>query len=245
MSLGDTVQERVANFIVQDFNVQQSVVSQGTPHAVVRNEKEQQYLIFGVDIIDDTEDIEDLERKIRGRFTMSRGDEIVEEIDNKRISTRNQDDFGRDLYLIYPISRDGDVEESQLEFSGLNGTHRWSITEMISSSQLDDYIRNPPNPTVDSFSIPDSVSRNSDTVPVEVLISSDTESTAPVEESFKILASSARISGSIPFTIPYSRGGTLTHKITVPIYPTQGPREETIRLNWGRETLSETLDITE
>lgn len=243
LSLGDTVREQVANFTIKEFDIQQSVIYQGAVHPVVRNEKEHQYLIFGVDIVSNSEDVA---AEIRGRFTLSLDDDdaIIEGIDNRRISTRNQKDLSSDLYLLYPVSRDIPVGNATLRFSGTNKRYSWSIGDMIDSSELNNYVQNPPRPTVESMEIPDTVSKDSDTVTTTVAVTSDGSTERPVTEPLKMLLSSTKISGSTPFTAHHRKGQTTTHNFAVPIYPNQGPSRETIRLNAGSETISKTVQIT-
>jgi hypothetical protein len=236
--LGERIDERSANFTVQDFTVQQSIAYRGSVHSRVRNDADHQYMIFGVDIHSDVNN-----RKIYDRFTMSINGKIREEIGVPRISTENQAELKRDMYLIYDVPRDLSLTDEHLKFSGLNRDYKWSLPDAVESEGLSTYVQNPPNPQIESFDVPDSISADEDSAEVEVTVSEDSSGIVDVKEPVKLLLGSTKTSGSSAYTATVKDGETNVHDFRVPIYPNQGPDVETIRLSWGQGSMSRDIPI--
>jgi hypothetical protein len=236
--LGERINEKSANFTVQDFTVQQSIAYRGSVHSRVRNDADHQYMIFGVDIHSDVNN-----RKIYDRFTMSINGKIREEIGVPRISTENQAELKRDMYLIYDVSRDISPTDEHLKFSGLNRDYKWSLPDAIESESLSTYVQNPPNPQIDSFNVPDSITADQDSAEVEVTVSEDSSGIVDVKEPVKLLLGSTKTSGSSAYTATVQGGETNVQDFRIPVYPNQGPDVETIRLSWGQGSMSRDIPI--
>lgn len=241
IELGERINEKSANFTVQDLTIQQSVAYRGPVHSRVRNDPNHQYVIFGVDIHNDDVD----NRDMYDRFTMSVDGTTSEERGVQRISTKNQDKLKRDMYLIYDVSRDISPVGVHLKFSGLNRDYKWSLSDAVESEGLSEYVQNPPNPQIESFDVPSFITVDQDSMKVEVTISKGNSANIDVEEPMKLLLGSTKISGSSVYTATFRGGNTSVHDFQVPVYPNQGLNTETVRLNWGQGSMSEDVSIQE
>lgn len=240
-SLGDEIEADVSTFTVQSFDIQQSVAYRGTVHQRIRNDQDTQYLIFGIDVEDE---VEAVSRQLYDRFTLSLGGRIIEEIGRPRMATQNQSELERDMYLMYDVPRDTNINQGVLEFSDLNEVREWSIEEAVNNENLSQYVQNPPQPVVESFSAPESVPSDRDEIAVGVTVSDGSDELS-VREPLKLLISSTDISGSTAYTAPITTGKTTTYQFEVNAYPEVGPNTETLRLNWGQDSLSREVKIEE
>lgn len=239
-SLGDKVQADVGSFTMQNFTIQQSIAYRGSVHQRIRNERDTQYLIFGIDTVDNLEEVGE---KLYDRFTLSLDGRIMEEIGRPRIATKNRSELENDMYLIYDVDRDTDIRQGILVFSDLNRDHEWSLDKLVNAENLSQYVRNPPDPTVKSFSTPNTIQMNKSQIIVDVTVS-DRNDGLSMEEPLKILIGSTDTSGSTAFTATATPGET-THQFNVRVYPKVGPNKETLRVNWGQDSISKEVEIEE
>jgi hypothetical protein len=240
VSLGELVNEDVTDFTISSFDVQQSVLYRGTAHPRIRNLKDKQYLVFGVDIEQEVS-----RSKMYDRFFISDGSSIKEELERKRLPTKNRDKFTRDMYLLYKVPRDNSVLKESLLFEGLEERYEWSINKLAKSTDLIKYMENPPSPTVKSFDVPSSIDPKTNDATVTVTVSDTSNTEYEVREPMKLLLGSTKTSGRQAFTAPVKAGEVQTHRFSVPVYPDVGPNTETIRLSDGHDTITEKVPIEE
>lgn len=242
VQIGEEISTSVADFSVQSFTVQQSVAYSGTVHSRIQNNRDTQYIIIGINV---EEELGDVKEDLHTRFTLSLDGGVSEELNRRRISTENQSTLSEDMYLIYDVPRDPSLTGERLVFSALSTEYTWSISSLANSTGFTDYINSPPDPVINSVDIPSSVSSNDDEVTVGVTVLDDGNGNISMEEPLKLLIGSTKISGNKLFTAPVISGNTVTHSFKVPIYPDVGPDTETIRVNWGWDSISKDIEYRE
>ena len=238
--IGERIDTSVSNLSVQTFRIQQSVAYSGVVHTRVRNNRDTQYLIIGVNV---ENKVEEVREDLHSRFALSLDKKNFEELGIRRVSTENRSTLPQDMYLIYDVDRNSSLENGEIIFSDRNTDYRWSVSDMVNSAGFDNYIENPPDPIIKSVDVPESISPDQNEVSVKVTVSDDGDESLSLKEPLKLLISSTKISGSKVFTAPVNSGDTVTRTFKIRAYPDKGSNTETIRVNWGWDSVSKDIEI--
>lgn len=89
------------------------------------------------------------------------------------------------------------------------------------------------------------MTRERDNIELGVTISENSDGSVTANEPLKLLIGSTKTSGSSAYTAPVMSGQTVTRQFSVPVYPNQGSDTETVRVNWGRGSISKEVSIND